>query len=227
MSLGLMEHFPVSKNESGFHVEGFPDAAKLVRLDDPKARRISDLVLHKRDLDFAADCLTAINQVPVHPPVVRDAIWSSAIVHYMKCFGDSGARFQLSAERIYKGEPPEAIQNHQFFRDLRNKHVVHDENSYDQCIPGAVLNKGDKIYKIEKIICLGGRAVVLGQDTYNTLKLLIDKAHAWVVGEFDTCCKLVTEELEKLSYEELLRRESVVYPAPTLDDIAKNRRARL
>jgi hypothetical protein len=221
-----MEHFSVSKKETGLHVDGFPDAVKLVRLDDKKARRIADLALHKNDLDFAADCLAAINEAAVDPPVVRNALWSSAIVYYMKCFGDSAARFQLSAERIYKGEPPEALQAFQFFRNLRNKHVVHDENSYTQSIPGAVLNKGDKTYKIEKILCFSARAVVLEQDNYSNLKLLINKAHAWVINEFDACCAMVTQELELVPYGELLARDSVEYRAPTVDDIAKNRRAK-
>jgi hypothetical protein len=219
-----MEHFDITKTALGFHVEGFPNAVRLVQIDGPKAQRLADLSLHKSDLDFAADCLAAINQVPEEPTVFATALWRSAVIHYMKCFGDSGARFQLSAEKIYRGEPPEALVNFQLFRDLRNKHLVHDENSYAQSVPGAVLNKGNKSYKIEKIICLKLTFEVLGQESYNNLKLLIDKAHAWVVSEFDALCEILAKELETESYQRLSARQSVNYRVPTVEDMGKNRK---
>jgi len=158
-----MEHFDITKTASVIHVEGFPDAVKLVKIDGPKTQRLADLCLHRSDLDFAADCIAATNQVPEEPRVFPIALWRGAIIRYMKCFGDSGARSQLSAERIYRAEPPEALLDFQFFRERRNKHVVHDEYSYAQSVPGAVLNKGDKSYKNEKIPYHNIIADVMGQ----------------------------------------------------------------
>jgi len=66
--------------------------------------------------------------------------------------------------------------------------------------------------------------VVLGQENYSNLKLLIEKADSWVVAEFDRCCEIVTKELEAVPYEELLKRGNVEYRKPTLDDIGQNRR---
>ncbi len=222
-----MEHYSVTRVEGGLHVEGFPDAVRLIKLDDPKARRVSDLLLHRYDLEFADACLEEINKAPVDPPIMREALWRSAIVHFAKCFGSSAARFQLSREKIYKGEPPEAKQVFEYFQHLRDKHVVHDENSYSQSIPGAVLNRGDKPYKIEKILCLGAHANTLEQGNYNNLKLLIQKALAWVVAEFDTCCDVVTKELEALPYEDLLKRPEVTYRVPSAEEIGDNRKNRL
>lgn len=138
-----MEHYSCTRTEGGLHVEGFPDAVKLIKLDDHKARRVADLLLHQHDLEFADACLEAINKAPVDPPTIREALWRCAIVHFVKCFGSSAARFQLNREKIYKNEPPEAMQSFEYFKHLRDKHVVHDANSYSQSIPGAVLNRGD------------------------------------------------------------------------------------
>jgi hypothetical protein len=200
-----MEQYSVTHVEGGLHVEGFPDAVKLIKLDDPKAHRISDLVLHRHDLEFADACLEAINRVPIDPPTVREALWRCARVHFAKCFGNSAARFQLSHKKIYRNEPPEARRVFEHFQHLRDKHVVHDENSYSQSIPGAVLNRGDKPYKIEKILCFEAHKNTLEQGSYGQLKLLIQKALAWVVSEFDTCCEIVTKELEAIPYDELLK----------------------
>ncbi len=219
-----MEHFSISKTESGLHIEGFPDAVKVITINGPEAKRVADLTLHKEDLEFADSCLDAINQIPETPVVAREALWRSAIVHFMKCFGLS-ARFQLSAAKIYKGEPPEALMAFEYFKDLRNKHFVHDENSYAQSIPGAVINNGTKSYKIEKIVCFAAFGATLELGNYGNLKLLIEKARAWVVAEFDTLCKRLTADLEKESYEDLLARDSINYRVPTVDEISRGRKA--
>ena len=217
-----MEHYTISKTEAGLHIEGFPDAVKVVSIDGHEAKRLADLSLHKSDLEFADACLDAINQAPEEPNVIREALWRSAIVHYLKCFGNS-VRFQLAPKKIYKSEPPEALQAFNYFKSLRNKHVVHDENSYAQSIPGAILNNGTKDYKIEKIVCFTAIGSTLEQGNYGNLKLLTQKAKVWVVSEFDTLCERLTANLEKESYDELLVRESITYTAPTVDEIHKSK----
>lgn len=223
--LGLyMESFEISKTETGLHVEGFPDAVKLIAINGREAKRLSDLSLHKTDLEFADDALNAINLAPEYPNVIREALWRSAVVHYLKCFGN-GARFQLAPEKVYRGEPLEARMAFEYFKSLRNKHLVHDENSYAQSIPGAVLNNGSKNYYIEKIVCFTAIGGTLDQCNYGNLKLLIQKAHEWVITEFDELCVKLTSELEKKPYNVLIETESVVYTAPTADDIKCTRKS--
>lgn len=219
-----MEPIDISRTESGFHIEGFPDAVKAIRLSGPVARRLADLWLHKQDLDFAAECLSDINQVPDVERVRREALWRSAIVHYAKCFGTSKSRFQLNASKILRGEPL-GLATHKFFTELRDKHVVHDENSYALCFPGAVLNRGDKSYKIEKILCFAGFIQTLNQEHWANLKLLIDKAHAWVASEFDGICALLTKDLEQQTYAVLLARDGMTVRVPSLDEVGRTRDA--
>lgn len=213
-----MENFSVSKTDAGFHIEAFPDAVKVVAINGKKSKRLADLSLHRADLEFADACLDAINKAPEEPRVIREALWRSAIVHFLKCFGD-GARFQLTPEKLYKGEPPEALLAFSYFKSLRNKHLVHDENSYAQSIPGAILNNGKKNYKIEKIVCFTAFSSTLEQGSFSNLKLLIQKARIWVVAEFDSLCEQLTTDLEKEPYELLLARDSLTYSKPTLDAI--------
>jgi hypothetical protein len=218
-----MEHLKISQRESSWLIEGFPDAVKVIRIKGPRAKRLSDLALHKGDLDFAENCLDAMSLAPEEPYVIREALWRSSIVHFLKCFGDAGARFQLSAPKILKGEPPEALEAFSYFKELRNKHLVHDENSYAQSIPGAILNKGDKDYKIEKIMCFSAIAGTQAQENYGNLKLLIQKARAWVTDEFDRLCGTLTKELEKEPYEKLYANESLKYRVPTIDELSDRR----
>jgi len=219
-----MENFEISQKDTGMHVEGFPDAVKVVLIESPDAIRLSDLALHKTDLEFADSCLAAINMVPEEPYVLREALWRSAIVHFLKCFGSSRARFRLTTDEVLQGEPLEAMEAFKYFKALRDKHLVHDENSYAQSIPGAVLNDGSKGYKIEKIVCLSAASVTLEQESFSNLKLLIGRTRSWVVQEFDKLCQNLTIELENETYADLSARKPMIYKVPTLDELHKNRR---
>lgn len=219
-----MEQFEITKTPEGFHIKGFPNAVKVLRLKGPKAQRLADLALHKADLDFALECLTAINQVPGEPYVLRQALWRSAIVHFIKCFGQSELRFSLDSKMVYKDDPG-AFEPYNYFGSLRNKHLVHDENSYAQCPPGAVLNKKGMDHKIAKIVCLSLIGDTLSQENYRNLNLLITRAREWVVKGFDDLCNVLTSELEPKSYEELFALDGITYTAPGADDVHKARTA--
>lgn len=219
-----MDDFRITQTPAGFHVEGFPDASKVIRISGPKSRRLSDLALHKSDLDFAAQCLDAINKVQDDPSVLRQALWRSAVTHYLKCFGDPGVRFQLDAQSIYNGDAG-ALLAFDYFKHLRNKHLLHDENAYAQALPGAILNQRGHPYKIEKIVCLSAIAETLVQGNYSNLHLLIDVAKKWVEQQFGELCDLLTGELERLSYEDLDAREAMIYTAPALDELKVARNA--
>lgn len=219
-----MEYYEIEMQLRGLHVHGFPDAVKLLKLSDAKAKRLADLALHKHDLDFALQCLDGINLVAEKPYFLRLALWRSAIVHFFKCFGNSASRFSLDQRVIYVGEPL-AIENFEFFRLIRNKNIVHDENSYTQCIPGAVLNEAGMQHKIENILCSSFHVEALGQDSFSNLRLLITHATEWVTRQFDKLCDKITADLESLKHEELYKMESVTYSKPTMADFSRNRNA--
>ena len=219
-----MEQFSITKTESGFQIEGFPDAAKVIQIKGPKSKQLADLSLHKTDLEFAFECLETINQTSDKPWVVRQALWRSATIHYTKCFGGNKARGQLDSNKIYKGNS-DALTAFNYFKNLRNKHFIHDDNSYAQSIPCAILNKPAKSYKIEKIVCFSAIGETLEQGNWNNLHLLIQTARKWVVVEFDILCDTITKELEAKPYEDLNNLEPVTYTVPKIDDLKKNRNA--
>lgn len=217
-----MEHFAISKTAEGFHIEGFHDAVKVLRITGPKSQRLADLALHKADLEFALECLNTINQVPEVPYVLREALWRSAVVHFIKCFGQSESRFSLDPKKVYKGDI-RAFEPFRYFESLRKKHLVHDENSYTQCLPGAVLNRKGMDHKIAKIVCLSVIGDTLSQGNYNNLHLLTTQAREWVGAQFDELCGVITSELEPKSHDELVAMDAIVYTAPGADDVHKTR----
>lgn len=217
---GSMEHLTFSTTDSSIHIDGYPDASGLIPLRSGKAKRLAHLSLHKEDLEFSLACLHSINDAPDENIVVGESLWRSAILHYFKCFGKSKSRFQLQSRAVYKREPPIAQEVFEYFKSLRDKHLVHDENTYTQSKPVAILNDGQKPYKIEKIVCLNTMAATLGQDNYSNLEMLITRALSWVVAEFDQLADGITTDLEQESFDELSRQvEKVSQSVPTADEI--------
>ncbi len=218
-----MEYFDITKSGSEFRIEGAPpDAVKAVQIEGRDAKRLVDLSLHKADLEFAIHCLEVINQTHENLWVIRQALWRSAIIHFIKCFGNNRARSQLSAEKIFKGENL-GKASFNYFYDLRNKHFIHDENSYAQSIAGALLNKGDKKFKIEKIVYFSVFAETLDQNNYSNLVLLIQKSKIWVETEMETLFMTITNELEKESYEKLCSRKAIKCTVPGINAVSETR----
>ena len=155
--------------------------------------------------------------------IVVLALWRTAVVNFAKCFGESKARFSLDARQVYKGEHPEALAAFQFFMDLRNKHIVHDENSYAQAIPVAVLNGPKEGNKVAKVVCSTVIAEVHSQQNLDILKRLVDRAAAWLADQFDRLHELLVTELEAEPYEPLPARENASYEEPVTGDTGRPR----
>lgn len=209
---------------SVFRIEGAGNGVKVIGLTGPKAKRLADLSLHRLDLEFAAACLDQINAIPPEPAIVPQALWRSAIVHYIKCFGDAGSRFRIEAEAVY-GRAPVAIDNFRYFRNLRNKHFVHDENAYAQSIPGAILADGISGHKVDRIVCFNAIAETLSQDNVSNLAALVKIARGWVSEQFHRLCEEVIKDLERESYEALASREPITYAVPEVAEIGARRKA--
>ena len=221
-----MERLQWTWEESGPRIEGFPDGIRVIRLEGQRARRLSDLDLHRADLDFTLACLDEMQSQPHDSRLLQEALWRSSIVHFLKCFGDSAARFRLFAKDIYGAEPLETMAAFDYFKTMRNKHLVHDENSYAQSVPGAILNRGDKPFKIEKILCFSITMPTLDAANYDNLRRLVYRARDWVVEEFDRLSDLLAAELEEQPYDALLERDALTFRVPTPDDVGENRTQR-
>jgi hypothetical protein len=213
-----MEKYIFADSDSGLPIQELPDVTKLVYLSAEMAAAAADMLLHKSDLAFALECLKLIKIVSPEPLTLQQALWRSALVSYYKCFG-SGVRAALISTDIYV--VPLALEAYEHLKYLRNKHIVHDENSFSQSIPLAALNNGEKEFKIEKIICYH---IVLEQENYDNFHLLVSDAIKFVDQKFNELCIALTNELEKETYEELSNREAFSKSRIQFDTISKRRK---
>ena len=216
-----MDVLSLSQTDSGLHIDGFPEAVRVIALSGDAANEIADLALHQCDLMIASAALQSLNNSLI-AHVLQDALWTAALVHYFKCFS-SGSRNRLSAETIYASAPPEALEAFRYLKALRDKHLVHDVNGFSQVATGAVIAAPGKGYQIEKIVSVTSRAVSLDVN-FGNCSLLIQDALEWVKSRYDQLCEEIKPELEGRAYEDLLASPSLSLESPTpTDEISKPR----
>lgn len=212
-----MEKYEIHLTEGEIRVEGLPaDTVKIISIDNlvpEQSRKLRNLAAHRTDLAFAKTCLDLINSASDD---ARRALWRAAIIYYCKCFGKSKRRQPLKADHLPEGLPREIDG---FYKSLRNKHIVHDENGWLQTWAGAAVARPGKSYKVEKIICATTEGETLSPEHYGNMYLLVEHAISWVNVECDKLCNEITAELEKMQRESLLEQPVITYRAPTADDV--------
>lgn len=219
-----MEHYEMTQNGGELSINGIPDAVCIKKLPISLGKVLSDFSMHQGDLQFAKHNLDSINKVGVvDDSYLQETLWRSAIIHFIKCFTSSTSRGQLSFEKVYKGKPVEAKEAFDYFKNLRNKTIAHDENAYSQSISGVALNNGCKNYKAEKIVFIRISAQTLVNDNYANLNLLVSNALDYVNNKLEEMFNDITGKVELMSYDNLMKLDDVHYNVPTLEDVAKSR----
>jgi hypothetical protein len=200
---------------SGFRIEGYPDAVKVIALSGADAANLSDLALHLRDLEYCLACLEQLAIGASEP--VQSALWEGAIVTFMKCFQRSN-RTALQRDTIYTNNEI-ALECFDQIRLIRNKHLVHDENSLAQACPGAIMNAAGTAHKIAKIITLSVRVSTINQTNYSNMRLLVESARDWTSHQYEDLCNKITTELEAISHDDLLARPNLAYNKPGIGEL--------
>lgn len=106
------------------------DALQQVKVAGHTAKRVADLGLHRSDMDFCARILREYGPrlVGEYDDLSR-ALWIAVLTKFISCFRSSEARGLLKESQVY-GSSPKALQAFDWTLILRNKHIVHDVNSY-------------------------------------------------------------------------------------------------
>jgi len=226
-----MESFSVSVNNGNIEIIGIPDADSVYKIPKSLAKDLTDLSFHMVDLSISMESLNYIlNNQNLNNSLVSESLWRSAIIHLVKCFthqvtgGGNGSRAKLDESIIFLKLDPLALESFKYFKALRNKHIVHDENSYLQCLPGVVLNDGSKNYQVEKIICANFLAVTLDQPNFNNLYNLVKATQDYVTNLFDDECAQLTSTFESYSKEKFEEMERLEFTIPTLQEMKKPRK---
>lgn len=115
-----------------------------VKVDYEEAKMLADLTLIFQDLTFTMDILKRLKQLLKDNSKDRtliESLWTTALISYSRCFS-SGKRLGLSEDifknKKLKGDP---VGCHRYYIDLRNKHVAHSVNPFEQVAVDLQLSK--------------------------------------------------------------------------------------
>jgi hypothetical protein len=176
-----------------------------VALDTPSARILADQMSVIQDLQFVMDCCKRLLAELSRPEEDRDAVvpvalWSSALVAYVRCFGE-GRRSGLTADDVRNLPLQGAVMNfHEWVIDERDKLIEHPADPFEATIIGAALSPaGQKNRQVE------------GIAVFSTSRVLIDVTGVGQLGG------LASELAKQTAGKAQKQQDSVLSDAQQLD----------
>lgn len=111
------------------------------RLSSPQAQSFAAMHLIHRDLTFARDCLAQADQIgiPDATNIQSKALVFSAVVAYARPFKSGVRLIRLSPEQMVEKGVLFDTEIHDYLIALRDKHVAHSVNDYEDCEAIAVV----------------------------------------------------------------------------------------
>lgn len=136
------------------------EAMAPAKLTSQAARHFAALHLILGDLAFAEECLKAANEIgmPDDKNLQSKALIFSGVVGYARCFKSGVRALTLSPAELHAKAAPFDDGIHEYLIALRDKHVAHSVNDFEQCeavaivigVPGAEWRDGSAIGVVKK-----------------------------------------------------------------------------
>ncbi len=197
------------------------ESEKLLQINSPKARTLKGLSLHHHDLKTSLQLLEALNSKTLSSEV-RKGLWYHAITIFYKCFKHSDARRRLWPQ-IVLSKRPDLLPIYSFFMDLRDRHIVHDDNPYIRAYVGVRVKKETDQYTVEEVISNIAVLDILDENKWRIFCELVRYAVEWVDKERIRLQNALRKECEEMSCEELDALEELVIIVPTLDQVSSKK----
>jgi hypothetical protein len=196
------------------------DALKQAQLTGHKARRVAALSLDHFDISFCDRLLEEH-----HHKFVQDysdlslALWIAVVTKFMSCFKTSKARPPLDPQKVF-GSNSTALQNFNLLMALRDKHVVHDENSHYEAKAFVWLEPNGDVRQVGPMIAVAriDPALVVA------MRKLVNAAQDHIHVAMEDAGKALLAEVQAMSPEERATLpKGIWFAIPTADDIKKTR----
>lgn len=131
--------------------------------------------------------------------VLWEGLCSAAVVRYARCFA-SGVRERLP-QSLVEDADPKLRAFHEYIIELRNKHVAHSVNPFEE--NDVTVQIGEHFKESKEIVAITGahgRTVGLGIGEEDQLKILAQ----WVLEKVRTTMKEEREQLLPLAHKKSL-----------------------
>ncbi len=195
------------------------------QVDFEEAKTLADLAAIFQDLDFVTETLKRLIDLLETKDkdwVLIQSLWSAALISYIRCFA-TGKRYGLDPDTIYSLNES-AIEFHNYHKDLRDKHIAHSVNPFEQVrvdIQLSPTNSAER--KVVGIITSSMKHIVVPKRSVEDFLRLVTWAKR-VVGEK---CKEYENKVLKIAkgmpLDDLYAKARSRMIAPSSKDVRKTR----
>jgi hypothetical protein len=201
----------IIERETGFHIEGYPDAARYVQLDTILFRRLADLRMHQSALRLCEAGMQAFGALEDKRSDGARLMLTGVVASFFSCFGQNNASLSLSSDRVFKGKA-EAKSAYKYWKALRNKLIIHNESGYCTQITGIVLGKNSEV---QDILSTQIMVDITGDEvTHQNLYQLIVDTQKYVGSEIDALLPRVFEQARLMPAEKRAALPDVRWVVP-------------
>lgn len=193
----------------------------IAKANSSEAQKLADLTAIIQDFKSimqACSRLKNLLEKNSQENLLIESLWVSALIKYARCFA-TGKRCPGLTENIFQDLHGEPLKAHQFYINLRNKHIAHSVNPYEQMEVGFVLSSVvEQEKKIIGVSTLTMRHIVSDKKGVQQLGMLSKIAHDKICSMAKVVEQKVLEEGKKIPIDELYKiaRPRLVAPGPDL-----------
>lgn len=197
----------------------------IVEVNFPKARKWADIVSLTFDIDSAIRiCERLIRELEINKNdrVIIESLWTTALIKYARCFS-SGKRFGLTIE-LFNGLKGDPVGTHNYYIEMRNKHLAHSVNPFEQVKIALILADPKLERKINGTVSFSQWHISAKRDGVETLKNLCLVLRQKLSEKGRNLHQKVLEEAAKINIDELYSKAELKTVVPGPKDTSKPRK---
>lgn len=136
------------------------------------------------DLRLAKSLCGEALALPEEKAIAIDGLVTAAVIRYVRCFQSTGHRVSLSKDDI-SGLSANELAAHDYYYNLRNKHIAHSVNEYECCYVSLdVTLKGGHLLRPVGVLPESER-LIFNRANASALEQLIDSVERQLAAIFD------------------------------------------
>ena len=226
MKFSEMKSYRFEVINNTIHILDYPTADKVLELpNDRIVKRLKDMCLHWYDLMEAKSCLEAVNGT--NAALVNRALAQNAIVLFYKCFGNSEFRDNsLKRDKILAGLPSSAKDVFDYYKNIRDKFIVHDESRHAQVITGIILETAKTPPFVDTVNTVAVKEMFTTESELQGLQSfyrLVTVAMSWTENAIDKLSDKIKETYQSKSLSFFDDFLPLRFSAPTKEEMFQKR----
>jgi hypothetical protein len=197
------------------------EAKPALAVDFEEAKRLADAVSIFQDLTSTAAALARLEELMAENKekkreiVEIPSLWTAALIGYARCFAH-GMRYRLK-EDLFAGFDPSALEFHRYLIGMRDKHVAHAVNPFEEVAVGLVLANEDSAQpEVAAVAWLSRRLLVTTEESVADFRHLVEGIRSIVAEDckrFEAEVLAVARKLDPAQLKSLPRLQMVT-PGP-------------